>query len=131
MKVLIAGGTGLVGRALSADLVKHGHEVFILSRSPESPVNSQAGVKMLTWDGKTTSGWSDILNEIDVVVNLAGAPLDGKNVFDIWLTEKRKKLVVSSRLDTTNALIEGIKQVKNKPKVYVQGSAVGYYGFSG
>jgi len=131
VKVLIAGGKGLIGRALSADLVQHGHEVYVLSRSPQSPVNSPIGVKMITWDGKTTSGWADVLNQVDAVVNLAGAPLDGKNVLDIWLTEKRKKQLVSSRLDTSRALIEGIRLAENKPKVYVQGSAVGYYGFSG
>lgn len=130
MKILIAGGTGLIGKALSDELVRHGHQVFVLSRSPANPAKAPVKVKMLSWDGKTTQGWADILNEVDAVVNLAGAPLDGNGIFNIWLTEKRKALIVSSRLDTTNALIEGIRQAENKPRVFVQGSAVGYYGFS-
>lgn len=130
MKILIAGGSGLVGQALTRELVEHGHEVMILSRSLRKPKGMSPSVQLLNWDGKTAAGWGDKLNEIDAVVNLAGAPLDGKNIFDIWLTEKRKEIIISSRLDTTKALIEGIRQAEKKPKVYVQGSAVGIYGFA-
>ncbi|MCB2179798.1 TIGR01777 family oxidoreductase [bacterium] len=137
MKILIAGGTGLIGRALTDELVAHGHEVFILSRSLRKPDGVPAAVRMLQWDGKTAEGWADVVDEIDAVVNLAGAPLDGDplrnlgTIFNIWLTKKRKELVVSSRLDTTKALLEGIRLAEKKPAVFVQGSAVGYYGFSG
>lgn len=130
MNVLIAGGTGLIGRALTSELLEHGHEVYILSRSPQHSDKLPPAVKMLKWDGKTAAGWADAVNEIDAVVNLAGTPLDGNNILQIWLTKKRKEQIISSRLDTTKALLEGIRLAKKKPEVFVLGSAVGIYGFS-
>jgi uncharacterized protein (TIGR01777 family) len=88
------------------------------------------GVMIIGWDGKSPDGWGNVVNQIDAVVNLAGTPLDGDGIFDIWLTEKRKKSIITSREDTTNALIQAIQEAEEKPDVYVQASAVGYYGFS-
>lgn len=130
MKVLIAGGSGLIGRALTQELLAHQHDVYILSRSPESLEPFDGEVRLVGWDAKTTRGWGQVIEEIDGVVNLAGTPLDGEGLFDIWLTEKRKKSLISSRENTTKALIQAIKEAENKPSVYIQGSAIGYYGFS-
>lgn len=130
MKVLIAGGSGLIGRALTQELLAHQHVVYILSRSPESLEPFDGEVRLVGWDAKTTRGWGQVIEEIDGVVNLAGTPLDGEGLFDIWLTEKRKKSLISSRENTTKALIQAIKEAENKPSVYIQGSAIGYYGFS-
>jgi uncharacterized protein (TIGR01777 family) len=131
MNILISGGTGLIGGALSKELLSHGHSVFILSRSRDLVTNPNENIQVLTWDGKRVTGWADVLDQIDAVVNLAGAPLNGNGPLDIWLTKKRKKKLINSRLDSTNALVEGIQRAKNKPKVFVQASAVGYYGARG
>ena len=130
MNVLIAGGSGLVGQALTRELIQHGHSVFVLSRSPEKVDPTDKGFAIIGWDAKSTHGWGDVINQMDAVVNLAGSPLDGDNPFDIWLTEKRKKSIITSREDTTKALIQAIQEAEEKPDVYVQASAVGYYGFS-
>lgn len=131
MKILIPGGTGLIGQALTRELVSNGHTVILLSRSADKVAKISPNTQVLGWDGKTTAGWGHVINEIDAVVNLAGTPLNGNSMFDIWLTEKRKKSLLASRLDSASALIEAIQAADKKPKVFVQASAVGYYGFSG
>ncbi len=131
MNILISGGSGLIGRALTKDLVDHGHNVFILSRSPEKIDNLSEDVVIMNWDSETTKGWGDTMENIDAVVNLAGSSLNGNGPLDIWLTQKRKKLLLNSRLNASGALVEAIRQSKNKPKVFIQASAVGYYGPQG
>lgn len=132
MKVMIAGGSGLVGRALTQELLDNGHTVYVLTRHPQKNEDSlPERVHLVAWDGKSTEGWEGYVNEVDAIVNLAGAPLNGRGPFDIWLTNERKEQLINSRLDTTNALIEGIREAEKRPTVYVQASAIGYYGPSG
>ena len=128
MNILISGGSGLVGSALTKELVKDGHRVFILSRSPENVTDLPENVQVLVWDGKSAIGWGYIMDGIDAVVNLAGSPLNGNNPLDIRLSKKRKKLLLESRLNASHALIECIRKTEKKPKVFIQASAVGYYG---
>jgi len=131
MKILISGGTGLIGTALTGQLVRNGHYVFILSRSPEKIGKTLENVRTLKWDAKTSAGWADSLEPIDAVVNLAGYPLNGVHPLDIWLTKRRRIQLLSSRLDAANALVEWIRKTEHKPKVFIQASAIGYYGPQG
>jgi len=59
-RVLIAGGTGLIGRALSADLAVDGHEVIVLSRSPERATHLPGGVRAEPWDARSAEGWGHL-----------------------------------------------------------------------
>jgi hypothetical protein len=120
MKVLIPGGSGLIGNALTKSLLADGHELVILSRSAQAKV--AAGARLVKWDAKTPAGWSDELNGADAVVNLAGATLDHR-----W-TNSYKKTAWESRENAGHAIAAAVEQVEQKPRVLIQSSAVGYYG---
>jgi uncharacterized protein (TIGR01777 family) len=123
MHILITGGTGTIGRRLSQHLIKHRHKVTVLSRRPYRPATLPSQINFARWDGKSAGGWEHLVEEVDAIVNLAGAGLaDGR-----W-TAERKKLLVSSRVDAGNAVSEAIATAENKPKVVIQSSAIGYYG---
>lgn len=131
MKVIIAGGTGLIGRQLTKELAQHGHEVIILSRNPEKVISVPKGVEVVAWDGVSSQGWGDLVNQAQAVVNLSGESVGGKGMFPSRLTDERKRRVRESRLFSGKALVEVIEAAEKKPQVFVQSSAVGYYGFHG
>lgn len=122
MRVIITGGTGLIGSALGSHLASAGHEVYALSRKP-SDRNAPSGVKVHKWDAKTGDGWSDLITEDTAIVNLAGAGIADKR----W-TDERKALIINSREDAGKAVVDAVQKSGIKPKVVIQSSAVGYYG---
>lgn len=122
MKVLIAGGTGLIGGALSRKLVSDGHQVTVLTRGAGS---LHAGVAAIHWDGRTRSGWDDQIGKVDAIVNLAG-----ENIGSGRWTEKKKDAILRSRLDAGRILAETAADILNKDGLFIQASAVGYYGVS-
>lgn len=131
MHTIITGGTGLIGRALAKDLTRNGYEVIILSRKPEKVVGVAGGIDVVPWDGISTRGWGDLVNNSLAVVNLSGESISGGRFFPTRLTEERKKLIRESRIMSSKALLQAIENSENKPEVFVQSSAVGYYGFHG
>ncbi|MDD5466677.1 MAG: TIGR01777 family oxidoreductase [Anaerolineales bacterium] len=135
MNIVISGGTGLIGSALTAKLAQEGHHVTVLSRSPEKhKTHLPADVTIERWDGRTTQGWGAVVDGADAVVNLAGETIAGENLFEVifkrW-TPQRKARLRSSRLDAGQALVLAIAEAQRKPRVLVQASAVGYYGDRG
>lgn len=128
MGILITGGTGLIGSKLALSLAQDGHEVFILSRDPHQSRDMPKSVSYHQWDGKTASGWGHLVEKTDAIVNLAGANIAGDNFLPSRWTDERKKLILQSRLDAGRAIVEAVQNATNKPKVVIQGSAVGYYG---
>ena len=129
MQVVITGGTGLIGRALSANLLADGHEVIALSRSVQQTATLPEGVKVVRWDAKTVEGWGHLVDGATAVVNLAGASLAGEGFFPTRWTEKRQGIIRESRLNASRAVIESVVQAESKPQVIIQSSAVGYYGY--
>ncbi len=125
MKVILAGGSGLIGRYFSRRLLQNGHQVWILSRNPQGQL-LPTGAVGLRWDGKTPQGWWQLLEEMDVVVNLTGENLAG----GLW-TEGRKQRFLSSRVDAGKAIVEAVRMAARRPKVLLQSSGIGYYGLSG
>lgn len=115
MNILITGGSGLIGSALCSRLLHDKHNVVILSRSPEAIKTPLKGVSELE------QLEDDVV--FDVVVNLAGEPIVDKR----W-TGKQKLSLVSSRLEITQKLISYFETVEHRPKVFISGSAIGYYG---
>jgi len=128
MRVIITGGSGLIGRALTAHLPKDNYEVVILSRSPEQVYGLPENAEVVQWDGKTTRGWGHLVEGSQAIVNLAGENIAGEGFFPTRWTTERKKLIHASRKDPGKAIIEAIMAVENKPAVLVQSSAIGYYG---
>lgn len=123
MKILIAGASGFIGKALCKELYRD-YEIIALSRD----VRRAAAIideyaKVIEWDGRTTGTWVKYADDAYAIINLAGEPIaSGK-----WAPSK-KAAVLHSRLDATRAIVSGIKQLKNKPSVVIQASAIGYYG---
>ena len=71
MKLIVAGGSGLIGQALTKDLVSQGHQVWVLSRNPAN-TNLPDGVLAAGWDAKTPKGWEHLVSQADGIINLAG-----------------------------------------------------------
>ncbi|MFC1975611.1 TIGR01777 family oxidoreductase [Chloroflexota bacterium] len=122
MRVIITGGTGLIGRALTHSLINDRHEVIVLTRNPEE-VNLPVGAIAEQWNGRSTDGWSHWVDGANAIVNLAGA-----GVADSRWTANRKALIRDSRLDAGRAVVQVVKKAEQKPEVVIQSSAVGYYG---
>lgn len=129
MRVVIAGGTGLIGRAVTKDLARHGHEVILLSRNPDKVLSVPEGVEVVHWDGITSQGWGELADGALAVVNLSGESVGGQGFFPSRLTEGRKRRIRESRIFSGKALLEAIEGAQEKPQIFVQASAVGYYGF--
>lgn len=118
MNVLIAGGSGLVGRAIAGTLRNNGHSVTILTRRPVFP-----GFPSIQWDAKSPGPWEDSIGQFDAVINLAGESLGAGR----WTAQQKEK-ILSSRIDATNALVKAIGKSDRKPRVLLNASAIGYYG---
>lgn len=122
MKVVIAGGTGLIGEPLVQRLVAKGHDVAVLSRDP-SKVKTARG---LQWDAKSQGRWSSEVAAADVVINLAG-----ENIGERRWTEERKRRMVASRLNATSAIVEAFRGEPARRRTLINASAVGFYGNRG
>jgi uncharacterized protein (TIGR01777 family) len=131
MRIIITGGTGLIGRALSAEMAADGHEVIVLSRSPERARGLATGVRLERWDARSAHGWGRLADGAGAIVNLAGASLNGGRFPPPRWTEKRKRLIRDSRLHAGQAVVEAVERAVHKPDVVIQASGVGYYGFRG
>lgn len=131
MRVIITGGTGLIGTALAKSLVQDGHEVIVLTRSPKQDTDLPSSVRLEHWDTQTAAGWGQLADGAGAIVNFAGANLAGEGFLPTRWTPERKKLILESRINAGKAVVEAVKAAKNKPSVVIQASAVGYYGPQG
>jgi len=128
MKTIITGGSGSIGRKLTQTLTQHGHEVVILSRNPGSVSGLPKNARAVKWDARTSEGWLSEADGADAIVNLAGSNIAGTGFFPKRWNDETRKILIQSRVDAGKAVVEAIKMAKNKPKVVVQQSAIGYYG---
>jgi len=124
MRVVIAGGSGFLGRALTRSLVQDGHTAVVLTRRAGRAADD--GVDFVMWDGCTGSPWADALDGADALVNLAG-----ENIANGLWTKARRRGILESRLLAGQACLEAIEHVQRPPRVLLQASAVGYYGDRG
>jgi len=123
MKVIISGGTGLIGRAVAEALLRRGDEVIVLSRDPARANAMPQGVSLVRWDGQTAAGWAHLADGADAMINLAGENISAGR----W-TAARKERILASRLNAGQAMVEAITGAERPPRVLIQASAVGYYG---
>jgi uncharacterized protein (TIGR01777 family) len=122
MRIVVAGGSGLLGRALVSRLVDQRFDVVVLSRRPSGPPRPRYREAAWTPDG-TSGPWAAEIDGADAVVNLSGAGMADRR----W-TPARKALLRSSRIDSTRSLVSAVQVATHRPSVFVQGAAVGYYG---
>ena len=125
MKILVTGATGLVGTALVEALSREGHTVCRLVRPQTKAEGGTPGAFDVAWDPETGELGGAAVGA-DAVVNLAGASIaDGR-----W-TEERKRVLRTSRVDATRALVGALARMNAKPAVLVSASAIGFYGNRG
>ena len=120
MKVLITGASGLIGKELQKSFEAKGYDMLLASR--KDPTDDQH----IQWD--IEAGFSDPekLEGIDAVVHLAGESISGLR----W-TEEKKKAIRESRVLGTRSVVDAISALKQKPKVFIASSAIGFYGERG
>jgi uncharacterized protein (TIGR01777 family) len=121
-KVLIAGGTGLIGSRLSLLLTEKGYQVSHLSRNPKSDSPYPA----YHWDPAKGVMDENAIVESDYIINLAGA-----GIADARWTDARKKLIINSRVQGNHLLLKTLQETGHSPKAFISGAAIGYYGDRG
>jgi len=123
LHVVIAGGSGLIGSSLITELLQARHEVIVLSRRPENvhAIFPEAHVEF--WDAKTSDSLVNIFDGAGFVINLTGESIAAKR----WSPIQKQK-ILSSRIDSTRAIVDAIEQTYHRPSVLLNASAVGYYG---
>lgn len=126
MRIVITGGTGLIGGAVAREMGSAGHEVVVLTRNLSKTKPLPPNTRAAQWDGRTAGDWARLLDGDTVIVHLAGdAIAEGR-----W-TEEKKRRIRESRVQSGRAVLEAVRQAKAKPRALLQGSAVGYYGDAG
>jgi uncharacterized protein (TIGR01777 family) len=119
--VVITGGTGLIGTALTRALVQKGYEVIILSRGDRP--STQKNISYAVWNVEDQTIDEGAIRAADYIVHLAGA-----NVAEGRWTEKRKKEIIDSRVKSAELLVKALNEIPNNVKALVSSSAIGYYG---
>src|SRR6187399_2242218 len=122
--VLITGGTGMIGKALTQALTERGFNVIILTRH----INNQQKTKdnklsYAIWDVEKQTIDKDAFVKADYIIHLAGASVAEKR----W-TKKRKQEIVSSRVDSGKLIVDSLKKLPNKVKTVISATAIGWYG---
>lgn len=129
MKIAITGATGFVGSRLVERLQEDGHSILVLTRSAEQgrkvfPKTAFPKVEVAEYTPLASGAWQGLLSGCDGVVNLAGAPISER-----W-SDEHKQAILDSRKIGTEKLVEALAQTNPKPTVWVNASAIGYYGTS-
>lgn len=122
-KILITGGTGFVGGYLCEELMRRGHYLTLLTRSPGN--YSDKNSKNLVYKGWDSS-LTGLVEEADVVINLAGENIFGKR----W-TDKVKKRIYDSRIEITRKLVDAMKEAETRPGLFISASGINYYKSKG
>lgn len=125
MKILITGGTGFIGSRVAQALEKEGHDIVVLTRSPEK-VKLPFRCRFYQWDAtKDTPPPKEALDSVGAVINLIGEGIADKR----W-SKERKKVLWNSRVKATERLVRSLENV-NGLKLFVSASAIGFYGDRG
>jgi len=122
--VLITGGTGMIGKALTQALTERGFNVIIYTRqSNDKPKTKNDKLSYAAWDVNKQTLDKNAFAKADYIIHLAGA-----NFADKRWNEKVKKEIVSSRVDSAKLIIESLKTIPNKVKIIIIASGISWYG---
>ncbi|MGI8635808.1 MAG: TIGR01777 family oxidoreductase, partial [Segetibacter sp.] len=119
--ILITGGTGLLGSALTKILLAEGHKVIVLTRNAKT--SNRPDFEYAKWDVKSETIDKNAVSAADFIVHLAGAGVADKR----WSSD-RKKEIVDSRTQPSALLLKALKEVPNHVEAVISASAIGYYG---
>lgn len=122
-RIVLAGGSGFLGRALAAELNRGATEVVILTRTPRATGNPK--LLEVGWDGSTLGDWAPEIDGARAIVNLTGRSVDCR------YTEANRREIIDSRVDSVRALGEALARAKQPPPVWVQASSLAIYGDPG
>jgi uncharacterized protein (TIGR01777 family) len=114
MKIIIAAGTGFLGKNLEKHFTEKGNQVYILTRNPKR--KNEIG-----WDAKTLGEWKNLLEASDVLINLAGKSVDCR------YTDINKREIYDSRINSTKVLQQAVDNCINKPKIWLNASSATIY----
>jgi uncharacterized protein len=121
-RVVIAGGSGFIGRVVAKELYLRHYDVVVLTRTPRVRTSD---IREVAWDGKTSGAWTAELDGAFAVINLTGKSIDCPH------NPENLRAILASRVDSVNALAAASAAAKTPPRVWVQASAVGFYGDTG
>ena len=121
-RVVLAGGSGFLGRALADELLRRGREVVILSRTPKQ---NSGRVREVVWDGRSVGEWARLLEGAEAVVNLAGRSVNCR------YTNANRREIVESRVGSVKAIGRAVRECARPPKVLVQAASLAVYGDAG
>lgn len=116
-RVILAGGSGFIGRSLADFLTARGDDVVILTRAPKA-----GAAREVAWDGRTVGTWAKALDGADAVVNLAGRSVNCR------YTEANKRAMIASRVDSVRAVGAAIRACNAPPQAWVQSGSLALYG---
>ncbi len=117
-RIVLAGGSGFLGHALAKEFLAGNYEVSVLTRSPRARSD---GVKEIYWNGKSSGEWSKFIDGADAIINLTGKSVDCR------YNEKNRRLIISSRVDSTRAIGEAIAKCSQPPRVWLNCSSATIY----
>ena len=121
--ILITGGTGMIGTALTHALLERNYKVIILSRQNEGGNAESAGLSYARWDLSSQMIDANAIRDADFIVHLAGAGIADKR----W-TKKRKLEIRNSRVKSSGLIVKSLSELPNNVKAVVSASAIGWYG---
>lgn len=126
-RVIVTGATGLIGKSLCREMMRRGYEVVVFSRDVAlAKTTIPQAADYVTWQPTDQGAWAYALDGAYAVIHLAGASIAGQR----W-SESYKRMIRDSRVLGTRGLVSALGRVSTRPKVFVSGSAVGYYGACG
>jgi len=120
--VVLAGGSGFLGTAMTPDLIEQGYQVVVLTRGPE---RTAGPVRFLHWDAKTLGPWAGAIEGAEAVVNLAGKSVNCR------YTEESRREIVASRVDSVRVIGQAIARCARPPRVLIQAASAAIYGDRG
>jgi uncharacterized protein (TIGR01777 family) len=121
-RIVIAGGSGFIGSALTREFSARRYEVVLLTRTPRPRRDSVVEVQ---WDGRHVGDWTRFLDGAEAILNLTGKNINCPH------TPKNLRAIAASRVDSVKALAEAVYYVAHPPRVWVQAGAIGFYGDGG
>ena len=117
-KIILAGGSGFLGVTLARRFATADDEVIVLTRAPKEQSD---GARDVSWDARTLGDWAELVNGADVVINLTGKSVDCR------YTEKNRRAIIASRVDSTRAVGEAVARCTNPPRVWLNASSATIY----